>query len=353
MRRLLLPTMLSRAVRLVLLLMPLVFPSVPQAQSIAAKALYDEGHAHFQDGRYAEAAEMFRAVIALDPRAGPAHFFLGNAYAKLGRVEEARASFKLALEYAVNDTQRQAVRRELNALQTAAPAGVAEDMPDSARVRFVEGTVLFQEGRYAEAAEKFKTVTVIHPQAGPAYFFLGRAYAKLGRFGAAKASFTKALELAINDQQREASRRELAALPPPNRECLPDDQLWRLIYNQRPKYEGECVDGKPQGRGKLIGPGLTYEGEFHEGKRHGSGVQTLFSGTRYEGEFRDDARSGRGTYTNSQGERYEGQWLDDQPHGQGKLTRPDGTVLEGIWTRGCLRQGNRRTGFPLVSNCGS
>lgn len=69
-----------------------------------------------ESGRYAEAAELFRAVIALDPRAGPAHFLLGGAYARLGRFEEARASFNLAMEYATNERQRQAVEKELSAL---------------------------------------------------------------------------------------------------------------------------------------------------------------------------------------------------------------------------------------------
>jgi len=40
--------------------------------------------------------------------------------------------------------------------------------------------------------------------------------------------------------------------------------------------------------------GDTYEGDFVNGKRHGSGVYVSVSGARYEGEWQNDMRHGYG-----------------------------------------------------------
>jgi hypothetical protein len=52
-------------------------------------------------------------------------------------------------------------------------------------------------------------------------------------------------------------------------------------------YEGDLVDGKKEGHGKLISQdGTVYVGNFVNDMKHGSGVLVYSSGVKYEGTFR-------------------------------------------------------------------
>lgn len=53
----------------------------------------------------------------------------------------------------------------------------------------------------------------------------------------------------------------------------------RQYFADNSKYEGEWVDDQCQGQGILIHKnGDTYEGQFHEGKYHGTGKLKNFDG---------------------------------------------------------------------------
>ena len=69
---------------------------------------------------------------------------------------------------------------------------------------------------------------------------------------------------------------------------------------------------------------VKYVGEWKDGKYHGQGTFTRFSGSgcgsyreQYVGEWKDGKRHGRGAYTNSGGYQYFGEWKDGKEHGQG------------------------------------
>ena len=53
------------------------------------------------------------------------------------------------------------------------------------------------------------------------------------------------------------------------------------------KYEGDYIDGKKEGKGKLtFADGSYYEGEFKENKRNGYGKRFIKGNTLiYEGEW--------------------------------------------------------------------
>ena len=58
--------------------------------------------------------------------------------------------------------------------------------------------------------------------------------------------------------------------------------------------EGDFVDGKAHGKGKLTYPdGKVYEGNFSGGKPHGKGKITYPDGEVYEGDFADGKRHGK------------------------------------------------------------
>jgi Flp pilus assembly protein TadD len=54
------------------------------------------GRAEFALGRYARAAELFRAVVATAPDSDYGHYALARCLRRLGRGEEARGHLRLA-----------------------------------------------------------------------------------------------------------------------------------------------------------------------------------------------------------------------------------------------------------------
>ena len=99
------------------------------------------------------------------------------------------------------------------------------------------------------------------------------------------------------------------------------------------KYEGEWRDGKKHGTGKLIlGDGGYYEGAFLEGEIEGNGERLYgHSGARYAGHFSKGERHGLGRYEESDGSWYEGNWFYNKKEGFGNCQHIDGASYEGEW----------------------
>jgi len=130
-------------------------------------------------------------------------------------------------------------------------------------------------------------------------------------------------------------------------------------------YEGETVNGKPHGKGKLTYyvNGTVYEGDFVNGEPHGKGKITENSVTFVEGEFVNGKMHGKGKIfgsdcqvegdfvnfnifiigsnspelffynlnfkgkINTSNGQIECEFVNGKPHGKGKLTSPDGVLL--------------------------
>ena len=84
--------------------------------------------------------------------------------------------------------------------------------------------------------------------------------------------------------------------------CLACLQKYQLVnkHQKRSTYSGQWADGKKHGRGKLtLYSGNSYDGDWKENKRHGWGLYVVdkpnIAGiAAYEGEWVEDARTGRG-----------------------------------------------------------
>jgi len=77
------------------------------------------------------------------------------------------------------------------------------------------------------------------------------------------------------------------------------------------KFEGEIVDGVPNGEGTENFPnGQKYFGEFKDGLPNGQGMETFPDGKKFVGEFKDGNYSGQGTETLPDGSRYVGEFKD-------------------------------------------
>jgi hypothetical protein len=100
-------------------------------------------------------------------------------------------------------------------------------------------------------------------------------------------------------------------------------------------YEGDVVNGKPHGRGKMkYSDGDVYEGDWKNGERHGKGTYKWTDGRVYVGDCKDDLRSGKGVMTYANGDIYDGDWKDGKKHGKGSFTTKNGDVKTGDWFNG-------------------
>jgi len=105
--------------------------------------------------------------------------------------------------------------------------------------------------------------------------------------------------------------------------------------------------------------GSEYQGEWQDGKRHGTGTYISPTGTRYEGEWENDGASGHGVCHYADGMKYDGQFESGERHGKGVLISPEGDRYEGqfkydllngegiyIWGDGVRSEGEFREGKP-------
>ena len=71
--------------------------------SSAARVENDEGLGHYQQGHWDVAMEHYQKAIKADPSSAVAHYNVALTLDKMGKHDEATASFKKALELAPND----------------------------------------------------------------------------------------------------------------------------------------------------------------------------------------------------------------------------------------------------------
>ncbi|WEK53738.1 MAG: stalk domain-containing protein [Candidatus Cohnella colombiensis] len=82
---------------------------------------------------------------------------------------------------------------------------------------------------------------------------------------------------------------------------------------------------------------LKYEGDLIDGKKNGAGKLYYLNKLWYDGQFREDTLDGQGKLFDQSGSylRYEGQFKNSKMDGQGNSYSPDGTMLyEGQWSVG-------------------
>jgi hypothetical protein len=113
--------------------------------------------------------------------------------------------------------------------------------------------------------------------------------------------------------------------------------------NNNTRYEGQFINGKKNGKGKLVDSagnifsglwqeeepirgtykfknGDKYTGRFKDRMFHGVGVLVYSNGDRYIGEFKKDKRSGYGSMVyKSLRKIYIGKWKNDKQNGKGRV----------------------------------
>jgi len=106
-------------------------------------------------------------------------------------------------------------------------------------------------------------------------------------------------------------------------------------YADGSEYQGEWQDGKRHGTGTYISPTRTrYEGEWENDEASGHGVCHYADGMKYDGQFENGERHGKGVLISPEGDRYEGQFKYDLLNGEGIYIWGDGVRSEGEFREG-------------------
>ena len=100
-------------------------------------------------------------------------------------------------------------------------------------------------------------------------------------------------------------------------------------------YEGEFMNGKKDGRGKLIYKnGTEYIGDFKNNRHNGYGQLTQMDGEIFQGEWKEGKINGNGTRFHSNGDKYIGNYINNIRNGHGYYIFANGDSYEGNWKNG-------------------
>ena len=119
-------------------------------------------------------------------------------------------------------------------------------------------------------------------------------------------------------------------------------------------YQGDCVNGKPEGIGEVVfSNGDRFKGSFKGGRIDGMGTWSSgSSGNSYTGSWRDGRRDGAGTYNwVRSSQQYVGEWADDKRHGKGTLTWANGDRFEGEFRNNQQYTGTYYTAGGAAHTC--
>ncbi|KAM3592760.1 uncharacterized protein V6R79_024628 [Siganus canaliculatus] len=108
------------------------------------------------------------------------------------------------------------------------------------------------------------------------------------------------------------------------------------------KYEGEFVSNTPIGQGTYTWPdGSSYVGMVYKGLRHGSGTyKCATNGVSYRGQWSQGKKHGKGVmfYNQDKTSWYKGDWVKNDKEGWGVRRYPFGNIYSGGWKNN-LRHG--------------
>ena len=110
-------------------------------------------------------------------------------------------------------------------------------------------------------------------------------------------------------------------------------------------YEGTWINNNQCGYGKMSCGGFVYEGEFSGSKFNGKGKVVALDGSVYEGDWVNGKKHGKGKMVYANGTVYEGEWKNDDRNGRGTATYTSGSVYEGEWIDG-KKNGKGKNTFP-------
>jgi tetratricopeptide (TPR) repeat protein/SAM-dependent methyltransferase len=184
------------------------YRQVLQGEPDHAPALYHLAVIACQQGRFDEGIELAQRSLASDRRQPRAENLLGMALSRVGRQQDALASFERAIadapDFADAHGNRASALMELGRFEEARAdyERAVALQPDSIGDWLNLGTVLHRLGRHEDAISAYDRVLVLHAGIPEAHFNRGNVLAHVRRFDEALASYDRAL--AINRRYADA-----------------------------------------------------------------------------------------------------------------------------------------------------
>jgi Flp pilus assembly protein TadD len=168
------------------------------------RAHFNLGDALEKAGRLGEAEAAYRRALALKPVFSHGHYNLGRLLYKAGRKAEAAEQFRAALDDRPDYAEAHnhlgvifAEQGELERARAAYESALATD-PSNANAMNNLGILSARAGRSAEAERFFRRATAANPYDPTGFANLGVMLAQLGRTSEAERAFLQALALNPN-----------------------------------------------------------------------------------------------------------------------------------------------------------
>lgn len=158
---------------------------------------FNYAYALFLTGKYAEAAEQLRPIIASDQRDGQSYFLLAKSLEQIGQTDQAAAADDQARRflpsYAKWQTEWQKSQTTSNVAVRLRPfnpsdmtpsdtGGGADIIPTSGSPQefLAQAQKLYQEGHDEEALQLLRRVLTLEPTSAEAFLLIGRINQRLG-----------------------------------------------------------------------------------------------------------------------------------------------------------------------------
>jgi hypothetical protein len=103
----------------------------------------------------------------------------------------------------------------------------------------------------------------------------------------------------------------------------------KQVWSNGDIFEGEYLNGKYNGSGKLTTKFYIYEGQFKDGLINGKGMITYRNGIVYQGQFLNGLYDGIGSLTDAAGNIFTGNFTDGIRSGEGQLLLKNGDSYKG------------------------
>lgn len=190
-------------------------------QDADSSALFEEGNALYEEGRYDEAIATFQEFLEKNPMAYQVRFNIGNSYREKNELDNAQQEFEAVLEKARIEEGPEALKIQAKALAAIGELYVKRDDIEKAREYFTRslernsqdeilaynvGEILFSNAKMDEALEYFTLAATIKPCWADVYLKLGYVYLNKTDYDKAKENFSKFLELDPEHPQAQSVR---------------------------------------------------------------------------------------------------------------------------------------------------
>jgi tetratricopeptide (TPR) repeat protein len=173
-----------------------------------AKSLYGLGRAEISLAKYQDAADTFSRYVQLYPQDASGHYALGVALASLEKTSDASPEFRRSIEIQPDQTESYLQLGRICLDESDFDCAAADfDRVLSRDPRHAEaltgmGRVEFKRKNYAKAVELLQRSIAADTSERQAHYYLGLAYARLGRDEDSKKELQTASELERTEVER-------------------------------------------------------------------------------------------------------------------------------------------------------